>query len=308
MSRPLHHSLGKVDRLVVFDAVMQAGSLTQAAIALGVTQPAVSRQISLLEDDLQVVLFQRETSRITPTAEAVALAAHVDAGLTAFEAGIAEVQGQADVLTLAVQPAIAESWFAPRLAALRAAVEPTVVQLVIFEHDTDLRARDHHLAIRFGASFGRHFRSKKLIAEAVTPVASPDYAERHGLSDQSLPVELAAGPRLLHLDPTDRQWMDWRQWYELAGYPDVVGDADIVHPNYGILLQQALAGQGVVLGWQTQLGDLVTRRLLVPVGPTVRRPHLGYHLVWPPSMARHAGLDRLRRWLLTTVTELADEA
>lgn len=304
MSRPIHHSLGKVDRLVVFDTVMKEGSLTGAAIVLGVTQPAVSRQISLLEDDLQAVLFLRETSRITPTTEAVALAHHVDAGLTEFEAGLAEVQGQTDILTLAVQPAIAESWFAPRLTALRAAIEPSVVQLVIYEHDAELQARGHHVAIRFGASFGRHFRSKKLIAETTTPVASPDYASQHGLSDGSTPDELAAGPRLLHLDPTNRQWMDWREWFDAAGYPEAVVDAEIVHPNYGILLQQALAGQGVVLGWQTLLGDLVTRGLLVPAGPTVRRPRLGYHLVWPPSMARHAGLDRLRRWLGETVAEL----
>jgi len=306
VSRPIHHSLGKVDRLVVFDAVMKAGSLTGAAIVLGVTQPAVSRQISLLEDDLQVVLFQRETSRITPTAEAEALAHHVDAGLTEFEAGLAEVQGQTDMLTLAVPPAIAESWFAPRFASLRAAVEPSVVQLVIYERDDELRARGHHLAIRFGASFGRHFRSKKLISEVVTPVASPDFAAKHRLAAGSSPDALADGPRLLHLDPTNRQWMEWGEWFEQAGHGDDVLDADIVHPNYGILLQQALAGQGVVLGWQTLLGDLVTRGLLVPVGPTVRRPHLGYHLVWPPSMARHSGLDRLRRWLQTTVADLDD--
>jgi len=306
MSRPIRQSLGNVDRLVVFDAVMKAGSLTQAAIVLGVTQPAVSRQISLLEDELQVALFQRETNRITPTAEAAALAKRVDAGLLEFEAGLSEVKGQVDVLTLAVQPAIAESWFAPRLAALRAAVKPSIVELIIFEHDSELQARGHHLAIRFGAGFGRHVRSTKLITEAVTPMASPDFSERYGLSGQSSSEDLARGPRLLHLDQADWQWMDWSEWFSASGSADIVVDADIVHPNYGILLQQALAGQGVVLGWDTLVGDLVSRGLLVPAGPTVRRPKMGYHLVWPPSMARHAGLDRLRQWLRATVTELAD--
>lgn len=299
--RPIHHVVGKIDRFVVFDAVMREGSLTGAAIALGVTQPAVSRQIALLEDELQTTLFRREHSRIAPTALAHELAEYVDAGLSSIEEGIASVLGQAEVLTLAVQPAIAESWFAPRLRELRADSALAMVRLLIYERDDELQAMSYDVAIRFGASFGRHLRSAELVSEAVTPVASPEVARQHSLDDQSSAEDLLDGPRLLHLDPRGRQWMDWSAWFESIGYRWGPDDDAIVHPNYGILIQQALAGEGVVLGWQTLLGNLVARGQLVPVGPTVQRSELGYHLVWPTSLNRHAGLDSLRTWLAETL-------
>lgn len=300
--RSIHKVVGKLDRLVVFDAVVREGSLTGAAIALGVTQPAVSRQIALLEDELHTTLFQRENSRIAPTPQALALAEHIDAGLARFEEGLAELTGSTEVLTLAVQPAIAESWFAPRLNELREFADPSVIRLMLFEFDDELATLDHDVAIRFGAGFGRHYRSARLVSEVVTPVASPEYASTHALSAECSADELTDGPRLLQLDERGRSWMGWADWFDLVGCAWERPNEAIVHQNYGILLQQALAGEGVVLGWQTLLGNLMERRQLVPVGPTVERPHLGYHLVWPPSLNRHAGLESLRNWLVSVLS------
>ncbi len=300
--RSIHKVVGKLDRLVVFDAVVREGSLTGAAIALGVTQPAVSRQIALLEDELHTTLFQRENSRIAPTPQALALAEHIDAGLARFEKGLAELTGATEVLTLAVQPAIAESWFAPRLNELREFADPSVIRLMLFEFDDELATLDHDVAIRFGAAFGRHYRSTRLVSEVVTPVASPEFAASHGLSANSSVDELADGPRLLQLDERGRPWMGWADWFDLVGRSWERPNEAIVHQNYGILLQQALAGEGVVLGWKTLLGNLMGRRQLVPVGPTVERPHLGYHLVWPPSLNRHTGLESLRKWLVSMLS------
>ncbi len=305
-ARPIVHAIGKLDRLVVFDAVLRAGSLTGAAMMLGVTQPAVSRQISLLEDELQTPLFVRENSRVSPTPSAIALAPFVDEGLRRFEEGLADIHGRADVLTLAVQPAIAESWFAPRMIELREAMAPTSIRLLIFERDDDLVTIGHDVSIRFGSGSGRHHRSSRLVAESVVPVASPQFAEQYALGFDTDPQVLLNGPRLLHLDPMRWRWMDWRTWFSAVGVDLEDDDGEIIHPNYGILIQQALAGRGVVLGWHTLLGDLVGQGQLVPVGPAVRRPELGYHIVWPPGLARHPGVERLRRWLSETIGQAGD--
>ena len=60
MPRPLTRQIGQANRLVYFDAVVRAGSFTDAAADLGVSQPAVSRQISLLEDELGLLLIADE--------------------------------------------------------------------------------------------------------------------------------------------------------------------------------------------------------------------------------------------------------
>lgn len=59
--------------LEVFKAVMQSGSTTTAGRMLELSQSAISRQLSGLEDDLGFALFHREKGRLVPTAEAVAL-------------------------------------------------------------------------------------------------------------------------------------------------------------------------------------------------------------------------------------------
>jgi len=64
--------------LEAFRAVIETGSVTHAAAALGVTQPAVSAQIARLEDTLGFALFERSSNRLRPTSEAIAFRAEVD--------------------------------------------------------------------------------------------------------------------------------------------------------------------------------------------------------------------------------------
>jgi DNA-binding transcriptional LysR family regulator len=70
--------------LEVFKAVMQSGSTTTAGRALELSQSAISRQLSGLEDDLGFSLFEREKGRLVPTAEAAALLPHVVEVLDGF--------------------------------------------------------------------------------------------------------------------------------------------------------------------------------------------------------------------------------
>lgn len=308
MERPLHRLVGSIHRLVVFDAVVRAGSFTAAARTLGVSQPAVSRQIGLLEDELQTTLFVRDRTRPRLTAAGAALHDHVDAGFADIETGLADVRGLADTITLAVQPAIAESWFSPHLQSLREAVAPTTVQLVIFDDADELATTDHDVSVRFGSTFGAGLRSELLIAERVTPVAAPDFALEQGLDDSTTAMALTEVAPLLDLDPAGRGWMDWGIWFDLAGHSWTAPPRDIRYRNYAVVVQQALSGGGVALGWETLLGGLLGRELLVPVGPTVTRPDVGYHLVWPTGMTRHDGLRDLRDWVRRTVAWLTAEA
>jgi DNA-binding transcriptional LysR family regulator len=59
--------------LEVFKAIMQSGSTTTAGHILQMSQSAISRQLTGLEEDLGFALFDREKGRLVPTAEAAAL-------------------------------------------------------------------------------------------------------------------------------------------------------------------------------------------------------------------------------------------
>ncbi len=300
----LDATLGGTHRLVVFDAVMRTGSFSGAARDLEVSQPAVSRQIAILEARLGTELFQRRSGGVVPTESAQSLHPRIEAVVTELRAAVAAIEDHAATITVAAQPAIADSWFAPRLAELRATVAPTTVRLVIFDRDADLEALDHDVSIRFSRGAPRGVRSTALVAETVTPFASPGCAARHDLGADRDPASLAEDVPLLQLDPAGRGWLTWSEWFDHHGLRWTAPGDDIVQPSYGMVVQQALSGRGVVLGWHTVLGDLVRDGMLVPVGPAVTRPDHGYHLVWSPGGERRPGHGPLRRWLETTVHSL----
>src|SRR5690242_10464525 len=75
----------KLRQLQVFRAVLRAGSTRQAAIALGISQPAVSQHIKQLEALLGITLFERSTNRILPSREAWELLRNVDLALTSLD-------------------------------------------------------------------------------------------------------------------------------------------------------------------------------------------------------------------------------
>lgn len=301
--RPMARQVGQTHRLVVFDAVVRAGSFTGAAADLGVSQPAVSRHISLLEDELGLVLFHRANNRATPTDDGALLAQHLDTGFTHIETGLAALIGRDEVLTLAVQPAIAEAWFSPRLDEAREALEPATLQLVIFEHDDELVAIDHDVAIRFGAGRYRGTRSQALLQEVAQPLCSPLFAARYGLGADSTADDFTE-LRLLEVRHGGSGWLDWSDWFGLNGVSWTPEAEVVAYRNYASVLQLALAGHGVVLGWRGLQGYLREGGLLVPVGPRASRSELGYRLVWPTGLGRRESVRRLRTWLVDTIEQL----
>jgi len=96
-----------------FQAVMDAGSVTAAAHALGVSQPAISRLLRELEARTGLVLFERSGNRIVPTEDARTLSAEVErafVGLSRIEALARDIAlGSRATLGLATMPALASA-------------------------------------------------------------------------------------------------------------------------------------------------------------------------------------------------------
>lgn len=113
-----------VAELEAFLAVYDTGTYTRAAEMLGISQPAVSRRISLLESDLGAALFERgrHGARSTPAGEAFApFASRVLSELRAATRAVQELQaGERGRLTLAVAGTIPNSHLMHRLREFRA--------------------------------------------------------------------------------------------------------------------------------------------------------------------------------------------
>lgn len=285
----------QLHRLAVLDAVATAGSFTAAARELQISQPAVSRHMAALANELGFELFESTGRTMALTARGRVLADAIDSGLVVIERALDELDAQSRAFVIAVQPAMATSWVVPLLDQLETTANAEI-RLRIFERRGELENGQWDLAIIPGIGDWPGLESSLLFREAVRPLASPALAAELGLDETSAPSDLV-DKNLMHLDPAGRPNMDWSQWFLEAGEPVDVPKPRVFYNGYPTIVQEAIAGNGIALGWQHLLSDLVVRGLLVAVGPVVQRNRGGHHVCWPEGLGdeRHEGiLDRLR--------------
>jgi LysR family transcriptional regulator, glycine cleavage system transcriptional activator len=279
--------------LIPFEAAARLGSMSAAARELGISQPAISRHLAALEGDLGQALFIRTRRGLRLTA----------AGL-AYQAAVAPALGQIREATLRLRPrgagrslrlaanfGFAQQWLMPRLPALRAARPDLVLHLLTSDREEELALAECDLSIRFGAGAWTGQRAAKLFAEEAFPVCSPDCLVRHprlGAGDLS-------AASLLHMEESASPWFTWESWLAARGETGKAPPRRLIYPTYPLLLQAALAGEGVALGWRGLVDELVAEGRLVQLGPGIARPDRGYFLCLPeaPSAAARAVADLL---------------
>lgn len=143
-----------IKRLRHFLAVYETGNLTKAAELVHITQPALTKSIKVLEDMLQVELFQRTPLGVfaTPFGEALAVHARaMQAEMRAAEAQIAAMRGATEgQVVVGITTSVAESLMplaTARLYKWRAGVRLTVVVGVVEELIPALRRGDVDFAL-----------------------------------------------------------------------------------------------------------------------------------------------------------------
>ena len=293
--RPLIGHVGRLQRLAVFEAAARLGSFTAAAGELGMTQPAVTRQIRALEAELGVVLFDRSANRAPVSDAGRGLQKSVDQGFTTIELELERIGAGKSVFVLAANPGVAQRWLVPYLDSLRSAIGGVDLRLWLFDRNAELDGGVFDAAIHAGNGCWPGLECKLLFPEIVLPVATPALATRLGLSDKT-PPELLLDETLLHLDQHDRTWMSWTSWFAHHGFEVSSHSAAVVYNNYALVLQEAIAGHGIALAWRYLIDSLLDQGLLTAVGPEVCRAGSGYYLIWPGSNQDDKVL-RLATWL-----------
>ncbi len=184
-----------------FLAVLQEGSLSGAARALGLTQPTVGRHVSALEQSLDLSLFTRSAAGLQPTESALAL--REDAEL--MQSTAAALERAARGLGQAVQGAVRISAsevmgvevLPPILSELQAQHPQLEIELVLSNRVQDLLRREADIAVRMTVP-----RQEALLATRVGEVPLGLHAHRRYLARHGMPQSLAelAGHRLIGYD------------------------------------------------------------------------------------------------------------
>ncbi len=176
------------DKLRVFHAVAEAGSFTHAGDTLNLSQSAVSRQISALEEALQVPLFHRHARGLILTEQGESLnrtVREVFAKLAMTEALLTESKEKpAGKLKLTTTMGFGSSWVAPRLHLFYAAYPEVSMQLLLDDSDLDLAMREADVAIRMHPPKQPDLIQRHLFTINWRVCASKDY-----LADRGTPAK-----------------------------------------------------------------------------------------------------------------------
>lgn len=282
--------------LLTLEAVLRHRSFTAAAVELGVTQAAVSRQIAVLEEELGLALFVRKHRAIEPTPPCLTLGTTLAQSFANIADTVDAVRlSQQGVVTIGASVAFSSFWLLPRLAEFRR--ENAGVQIRVISQDAriDLDAGGVDIAIRYGRP---PFADAKIVAsqeDFVVPVCSPDYQRRRQ------PGELSDTDEFIETDAQDRTWLSWSHWVEETGR-DLRVRPHLRFSHYTETIAAARAGQGIALGWrllvQTFLDDGTLVALEEAKMPTVER----FHVLLPAKTRRSDSAEHAATWLANALT------
>ena len=317
----------EIDRLLVqmpslralkaFVAAAKYQNFTRAAEALCVTQAAISRQIRELEDILELDLFTRHGRAIELT----------EAGHTLFNAAylsfmnIAESaqriradQSTRRELRVCASPIFCSLWLARRLPDFFRQHDDIAINVMSTDDFASVEAADKpHVLISMNPVHKERYQFVRLFDECMYPVCTPQYLAEHpaiaGIDGLKQSV-------LLELSPFNRaqitEHIDWNFWFRLAGFAGrsraPQWNIFCRSNNYNVILQMALAHEGVALGWDHLVRPLIDAgRLVRPIDTQVVLEQKPHYLFYDSHISDDADFIAFKHWFLSCV-EISDDA
>ena len=232
------------DKLRIFHAVADAGSLTHAGDTLHLSQSAVSRQIRALEESLNTTLFHRHARGLILTEQGELLfdaTSTMTRRLDTAEARIRdseeEVFGELRVTTTT---GFGSLWLAPRLPKLYEKYPDLNIDLMLEERVLDLPMREADVAIRMKEPSQADLIRRKLMSVRMRLYAVPEYLEKRGIPET---LEDLAGHRLISQNVTATQVSAGAQLVQELLTHDITHRLTV--NNYFGVLQSVRAGLGI---------------------------------------------------------------
>jgi DNA-binding transcriptional LysR family regulator len=206
------------DKLKVFHAAAEAGSFTHAGEHLGLSQSAVSRQVSALEQELGVALFHRHARGLILTEQGDLLFRTAHDVFMKLEAARAKLtdskerpNGELKVTTTA---GMGLNWLTPRLGEFLELYPDIRITLIVTDEELDLSMREADVAIRLRQPQQPDLIQRKLFSVKFHAYASPDYLKRKGTPRS---VEDLDSHAIIMLGGTVPQHLQNRNWLIQVG-------------------------------------------------------------------------------------------
>jgi putative choline sulfate-utilization transcription factor len=248
--------------LRVFESAARHLNFTASARELRSTQSAVSQQVRALEEQLGLKLFERVYRGVQLTEPGQALFASVQEGFATIEKTLDRLlqQHRNPQLNILTDFSLATYWLLPRLPDFRKQHPHIDVRIMTNQGVFGWQRQEADVAIVFGDR--RELEGiPRLFHEEVLPVCSQGFLSQHGPIDDL--ARLGKVPLLMLIADQGQRWLDWPGYFECLGGAPPLARSELMFNNYPLLIQAAIAGQGVALGWRGLVDDLLDRHMLL---------------------------------------------
>lgn len=284
--------LPSLNALRAFEAGARHLSFTRAAEELSVSQTAISHQVRHLEDQLGAKLFERRARELRLTPSGSLLFPAVSRSLDGMAEAVARVRAApaSRPLTVSVAPTFGARWLSQRLGRFWREHPDVDVRLHHALKLVDLRRDDVDLAVRWGRGRWPGVKSEKLMEAHVTPLCSP------ALQEGEYP--LRAPPDLRHhtlIQQKDTH--EWAEWLAAAGVQGIEALRGPVVDDANVIIQLALAGDGVMLGSPELLSAEIAAGRLVAPFISDPDPAVAYYVVYLPDALAQPQVRAFRDFL-----------
>ncbi|MBN2739496.1 MAG: LysR family transcriptional regulator [Rhodobacteraceae bacterium] len=259
------------DKLRIFHAVADAGSLTHAGDALHLSQSAVSRQIRALEDVLGTTLFHRHARGLILTEQGELLFDATSSMAKKLESASARIRDSEEEvlgeLRVTTPTGFGTLWLAPRLIKLYDKYPDLKINLMLEERVLDLPMREADVAIRMKEPAQADLIRKRLLNIRMRLYATPQYLEQAGMPQK---IEDLADHRMICQTPSTPQVQAGAQLgQQVLAYDQA---STLMVNNYFGVLQGVLnhIGIGVLPDYLT--ADFPNLQLVLPELESVEVP------------------------------------
>lgn len=286
------------DKLRIFQAAADAGSFTHAGEALGLSQSAVSRQVSALEHDLEAPLFHRHARGLILTEQGEMLLRTVrdvmlklSAVRTRLTDSREKPHGELRVTTTL---GIGTNWLSPKLGEFLELYPEMRLNVILTDEELDLGMREADVAIRMREPVQPDLIRRRLFTMHFHAYASTDYLKRHG---QPRTLEDLDRHRILGYSGDGSSFLNNINSLPTAGRdPKKPRDAALTVNNMTALLRAMENGVGIAV-----LPDYLVPQEsgMVRLLPQADMPELDCYLVYPEEMKSVARVQVFRDFLVS---------
>lgn len=281
--------------LRALEAAGRLGSLQLAADELGVSVGAVSQQVIKAEAQLDQLIFERTPKGMVVTEAGAPVLAALSEGLARLSEAVSMAQKTDETtLTISVAPVFAARWLVYRIDRFAEQFPDINLRIDATTKLVNPAASDVDLGIRVGNGQWPGVRAELLLEQEVFPVCAPRIAE--GLRE---PRDILELPAIID----GKAMFSWEVWMREAGLSGSTLTTRHVFNDASLCLDAAMAGQGVMLAWQTLAGySLQAGQLVAPFGIRARTG-FGHYFITAEGTREPKKVRAFKDWIRSEMRE-----